>query len=114
VEFPNRRGANVELLKIRELGSRATVGFVYQLRVPVDLRELVEASKGPPVRPEWEVPDATWFLNAPLDLASGETVQGLELRGGACLSADIATLHVADPWPSFAALLFHGRGRPED
>ena len=28
--------------------------------------------------------DSTWFdLNASLDLASGETVQGLELRGGA-------------------------------
>lgn len=53
----------------------------------VDLREMLESSKTLPVRPAWEVPDSTWFcLNAPLDLASGETVQGLELRAGACQS----------------------------
>jgi hypothetical protein len=52
--------------------------------VSVDLRALVEAPKILPVRPAWEKPDSTWFcLNASLDLASGETVQGLELRGGA-------------------------------
>jgi hypothetical protein len=55
--------------------------------VPVDLRELVEAPKTLPVRPAWVATDSTWFdLNASLDLSSGETVQGLELRGGACQS----------------------------
>lgn len=53
----------------------------------VDLRALVEAPKVLPVRPAWEKTDSTWFcLNAALDLKSGESVQGLELRGGALQS----------------------------
>jgi hypothetical protein len=54
------------------------------MRVSVDLRAFVEAPKVLPVSAAWVAADSTWFcLNASLDLKSGETVQGLELRGGA-------------------------------
>jgi hypothetical protein len=84
---PADLGSHVKTWLISKTGLARSGCFVYQSRVPVDLRELVEAPKSLPVRPEWEAPDSTWFcLNASLDLASGETVQGLELRGGACQS----------------------------
>ena len=96
-------GPVLALASLRARNRFASSGcFVYELRVPIDLRELVEAPKTLPVRPAWVATDSTWFdLNGSLDLASGETVQGLELRGGACQSLpDRAVRFILQHYPA--------------